>query len=177
MPPAPPQVTQLSWAKFNWTPSFETDDFVNTFTDAVAAGLKRLGSNGAYALMQIPSESTTIQAPNEGQVDFRLANATAHFLPSVQWRQPQAMTVVDGNLQIDFSRALFQTALTLQNNQLGHQSIQANGQILASGAMKATGGDAAILGAVTTDGKEAGYAFQKLLPSQGELRGVTLWGR
>jgi len=143
----------------------------------VAAGLKRLGSNGAYALMQIPSESTTIQAPNEGQVDFRLANATAHFLPSVQWRPPQAMTVVDGNLQIDFSRALFQTALTLQNSQLGHQSIQANGQILASGAMKATGGDAAILGAVTTDGKEAGYAFQKLLPSQGELRGVTLWGR
>ena len=177
MPPAPPQVTQLSWAKFNWTPSFETDDFVNTFTDAVAAGLKRLGSNGAYALMQIPSASTTIQAPNEGQVDFRLANATAHFLPSVQWKQPQAMTVVDGNLQIDFSRALFQTALTLQNSQLGHQSIQANGQILASGAMKATGGDAAILGAVTTDGKEAGYAFQKLLPSQGELRGVTLWGR
>ena len=177
MLPAPLQVTQLSWAKFNWTPSFATDNFVSTFTDAVAAGLERLGSNGAYALMQMPSTSTAAQAPNEGRVDFRLANATAHFLPSAQWKKPQAMTVADGNLQIDFSRALFQTALALQNNQLGTQSIQANGLILPNGAMKATGGDATIFGRVTTDGKEAGYAFQKLLPSQGELRGVTLWGR
>ena len=177
-PVGPPQVTQLSWARFSWTPAFEADSFVKTFSEAVAAGLERMDSNGTFALMRMPSNTlTSAQAPMEGQVDFRLASASAHLLPAARWEQPQSVAVLGGNLQIDFSRAVFQTALALQNTQLGYQGIQANGQILSTGALKATGGDAAIMGAVTADGQEAAYAFEKLLPAGGALRGVTLWGR
>lgn len=177
-PVGPPQVTRLSWARFSWTPAFEADSFVKTFSEAVAAGLERMDSNGTFALMHMPSNTLTgAQAPMEGQVDFRLASASAHLLPAARWEQPQSVAVLGGNLQIDFSRAVFQTALALQNTQLGYQGIQANGQILSTGALKATGGDAAIMGAVTADGQEAAYAFEKLLPAGGALRGVTLWGR
>lgn len=179
VPVGPPQVTRLSWARFSWTPAFEADSFVKTFAEAATAGLERMDSNGAYTLLQQPSHalSTSIAPPMEGQVDFRLASASAHLLPAARWEQPQSVAVLGGNLQIDFSRAVFQTALALQNTQLGYQGIQANGQILSTGALKATGGDAAIMGAVTADGQEAGYAFEKLLPAGGALRGVTLWGR
>jgi hypothetical protein len=182
-PVGPPQVKQLSWARFNWTPSpsADADAFLLSFTQAVAAGLDRLGSNGAYALMRIPDTgmSTALTAnnlPQEAVVDFRLAQASAHLLPAERWVTPQAVAVLGGNFQVDFSRAVFQTALALQNNQIGYQSIQSRGDILSNGSLKATAGDAALFGAITTDRQEAAYAFEKLLPV-GALRGVTLWGR
>jgi hypothetical protein len=154
---------------------------MNTFTQAVAAGLDRLGSNGAYALMRVPDAgaSTALTAtglPQEAVVDFRLANASAHLLPTMRWESPQSVAVLGGSFQVDFSRAVFQTALALQNNQIGHQSIQSSGDILANGSLKATAGDVALMGTMTADRQEAAYAFEKLLPT-GALRGVTLWGR
>lgn len=179
VPVGPPQVRQLSWASYNWTPRFEADAFIQTFADAVAAGLTSAGSNGTYALMQTaPSSlsSASASVPSQAVVDFRLASASAHLLPPVAWEKPQAVAVLGGNLQIDFSRALFQTALALQSTQIGYQGVYATGQILSTGALKATAGDIALMGAVTADQQEAAYAFEKLLPA-GALRGVTLWGR
>lgn len=173
----PPQVRQLSWASYNWTPRFEADDYIRTFSEAVAAGLTSMGSNGAYALMQTaPSTNPSTVLPSQAVVDFRLANASAHLLPPVAWEKAQPVAVLGGNLQIDFSRSLFQTALALQNTQIGYQGVYASGQVLPTGALKATAGDIALTGAVTVDQQEAGYAFEKLLPA-GALRGVTLWGR
>lgn len=186
-PVGPPEVKQLAWAKFPWTPSpnADADAFLIAFTQAATAGLERVGSDGAYALMRLPTSqgpstsmttgSATTLVPSDTIVNFRLAQATAHLLPE-RWLAPQSVAVLGGNFQVDFSRSLFQTSLALQNNQIGFQSIQSSGDILANGSLKATSGDASVLGVVTTDRQEAAYAFEKLIPA-GALRGVTLWGR
>lgn len=185
MPIGPPQVKQLSWARFPWTPSpnADADAFLLAFTQASQAGLARLervGSNGAYALMQTPSTGTgtllSSSVQQERVVDFRLANATAHLLPPASWEKAESVAVLGGHFQVDFSRAMFQTSLALQGNKVGTQRIQSSGDILASGSLKATSGDASLFGAITADRQEAAYAFEKLLPV-GALRGVTLWGR
>lgn len=186
-PMGPPEVKQLAWAKFPWTPSpnADADAFLIAFTQAATAGLERVGSDGAYALMRLPtSQGTTSMStgstpthniPSDTIVNFRLAQATAHLLPE-RWLAPQSVAVLGGNFQVDFSRAMFQTSLALQNNQIGYQSIQSSGDILANGNLKATSGDASLFGVLTTDRQEAAYAFEKLIPA-GALRGVTLWGR
>ena len=175
-PVGPPSITQLSWARYPWTPGFSADQFVQAFADAAQAGLETVSANsGAYVLYRNANNSTT-NRPTEAVVDLRLANATAHLLPIYNWKPAEAVAVTGGSLQIDFSRSLFQTALALQGNSIGSQSINASGTIAASGAMLGTQGDATVSGAITPDGTEAGYFFQKVLP-EGALRGITLWGR
>ncbi len=177
VPVGPPQVKQLSWARYDWTPGFKADAFVKTFAEAVAAGQTKLVGNGAYALMKTTETGLdTASLPNEAVVNFRLASATAHLLPPAVWEKPQTVAVLGGNLTVDFSRTVFQTALAMQGTQIGYQSMNASGVITPTGAMQATAGDATLMGAITTDRQEAAYAFEKLLPA-GALRGVTLWGR
>jgi hypothetical protein len=184
-PVGPPEVKQLSWARFPWTPSPnpETDAFLLSFTqatEATLARLERIGSNGAYALMKTPSNSMSTPSnstlPQEQVMSLRLANATAHLLPPFSWEKSEAVHVLGGQFQVDFTRALFQTSLTLQSTKIGTQSIQSSGEIQSSGNLKATAGDVTLFGAMTTDRQEAAYAFEKLLPI-GALRGATLWGR
>lgn len=175
-PIGPPAVTQLSWARYPWTTSFSADQFIQAFADAAKAGHETASAgNGAYILYRDPTGSTASH-PTQAVVDLRLANASAHLQPNYNWMPAEAVTVQSGSLQIDFSRSLFQTALALQGASVGNQSVSATGTISASGAILGTGGNAAVSGAVTPDGTEAGYFFQKILP-QGALRGVTLWGR
>ena len=177
IPIGPPQVKQLSWAKYDWTPGFQADTFVKTFAEAATAGHTKLAGNGAYVLMKTPETGLdATKLPNEAVVHFRLASATAHLLPPAAWEKPQPVAVLGGNLMVDFSRTMFQTALAMQGTQIGYQSMNASGVVLPTGAMQATAGDAALMGAITTDKQEAAYAFEKLLPA-GALRGVTLWGR
>jgi hypothetical protein len=59
---------------------------------------------------------------------------------------------------------------------LGADSVVASGSIGKDGVMRTTSANATVLGATTLDGKEAGYLFEKNIPT-GALRGVTLWGR
>lgn len=176
-PVLPPQVKQLAWSRFDWTPGFSADTFIKTFTEAAAAGHTRLGSNGTFALMSTGEAGlATASLPQEAVVHFRLANASAHLLSPNWWEKAQPVNVTGGNLMVDFSRTLFDTSLAMQNTQIGNQSITARGNISPSGALVATSGDAALMGAITADRQEAAYAFEKLLPA-GALRGVTLWGR
>lgn len=176
-PIQPPQANQLAWARFSWTPAFEADNFIQTFNEATAAGLRQLGGTTAYTLFQTSGTAATA-LPSEAVVDFRLAQAAAHLTPAARWEKAETVAVLGGNLQIDFSRALFQTALALQSTSLGFQSMSANGQILDTGAFKSTGGDTTYFyGTLTTDKQEAGYTFTKNLPTGATVNGVTLWGR
>lgn len=174
--PAPPAANQLTWARYAWVPAGTGDQFTQAFSSAAKAGQETaLTGNGAYVLYRDPAAATATPA-NQGVVDLRLVNASAYLLPTYNWKPTEAVSVLGGSLQIDFSRSAFQTALDTQGAATGSQSINATGTIAASGTMQGTGGNASITGSVTPDGTEAGYFFQKTLP-QGTLRGVTLWGR
>lgn len=173
----PPEVKQLSWVRYSWINKPSSDTFTQLLTQALAAGLDKVTANPAYILFSSPGTGATLAVQNlaEPIVNFRLADATAHIARGIA--QPaDPIDVLNGSLTVDFSRNTFGTSLNLHNTRVGNQNISASGNILPSGLMQATAGNATLAGALTPDGREAGYAFQKPMGFD-TLQGATLWGR
>ncbi len=186
LPPVvlPPQVNQLAWVRYSWINRPDSDTFSRSLEQALEAGLEKVASNSGYALYRPPSTATgTGTAPSlasqnmaEPVVNFRLAEATAHlwrgaFLPA------ENVNVHNGALTVDFGRSTFATRLDVSNSRIGAENITASGAVLPTGALRANVSNAAIAGGLSSDGREAGYAFEKALGNNGVLRGITLWGR
>lgn len=183
LPPVvvPPQINQLAWVRYSWINRPDSDTFSRSLEQALTAGLDKVASNSGYALYRTPSSVTdagaslSSQTSAEPVVNFRLAEATAHlwrgaFIPA------ENVNVHKGALTVDFSRSTFATRLDVSNPRIGAENISASGAVLPSGVLRADVSNAAITGGLSTDGKEAGYAFEKTL-NNGVLRGITLWGR
>jgi hypothetical protein len=59
---------------------------------------------------------------------------------------------------------------------MGADTLVASGNVAPNGVLQTTSSNAAINGALSLDGREAGYAFEKSV-NAGNVRGITLWGR
>ena len=184
LPPVvlPPQVNQLAWVRYSWINRPDSDTFSRSLEQALEAGLEKVASNSGYALYRLPATATgtapSLASQNmaEPVVNFRLAEATAHlwrgtFLPA------ENVNVHNGALTVDFGRSTFATRLDVSNTRIGAENITASGAVLPTGALRADVSNAAIAGGLSSDGREAGYAFEKTLGNNGVLRGITLWGR
>lgn len=181
-PEMPVQANQLAWVRYTWINKPGSDTFSRSLEEALAAGLEKAAANSGYALYRPASTDgnsaagmMASQAAAEPVVNFRLANATAHlfrgaFVPA------ENVDVHSGALTVDFARSNFATRLDVSNATIGAENVSASGAILPTGVFKADSGNAAIAGALSSDGREAGYAFEKTL-APGVLRGITLWGR
>ena len=107
--------------------------------------------------------------------NFRLASSAAsHLTSGIPKAQPAR--VDSGSLSVDFSRATFATQLSVSGATLGTEGVRASGVVLPTGVFQSRTGDAFVAGALSNDRKEAGYFFEKAVPS-GSLTGITLWGR
>lgn len=173
----PPQVQQLTWVRYSWMHKPSSDTFTRFLTYALAQGLEKVVGNDAYTLYRPPGGSSTLVAANPAEpvVNFRLAQATAHLARGLG-APSEAVDIHNARLTVDFGRSTFGTSLDLSNPRIGPQNIHASGNVLPSGLLQATSGNASLAGAITTDGREAGYAFQKPIGFN-MLQGVTLWGR
>jgi hypothetical protein len=85
-----------------------------------------------------------------------------------------AMQVRDGNLDINFVDSAFATGLSLDSELTGAVDFQASGKISDGGYFNSRGSDQSMAGAVSIDGQEAGYFFEKQL-QDGAIQGLTLW--
>lgn len=171
----PPSVTQLGWARYGWTPKPETDTFTHQFAQAVATGLERAWGNANYSVFRLPTPVGAVLAPADASANFRLANSTAH-LSLRNTNKTEAVNVDGGSLFVDFSRSTFSTMLALSSPTIGGDQIGASGSVRSNGALQATQGTTTLGGALSLDGQEAAYAFEKA-HAAGTLRGITLWGR
>jgi hypothetical protein len=59
---------------------------------------------------------------------------------------------------------------------MGDQVVVSSGAITSNGIMRVDAGNTYLFGGFNSNGKEAGYLFQKSVPN-GVLMGTTLWGR
>jgi hypothetical protein len=170
--PLPPAISQLVWGRWE-TAAIPGDTLSKTFAEATQNG--RLGTvgNENYGLYR-PGGANALMQTTEAAANFRLASGAA------QLARPQGPTEVvnvnNGTLSVDFSRATFATQLNVSNPTIGANTLQANGLISPNGIMLGQTGNAYVAGALTLDGKEAGYLFGKAF-SAGNLSGITLWGR
>jgi hypothetical protein len=127
---------------------------------------------GQYALWRAGSPGP-LDATLHGRAQFSLAAAEAVF---AQTSGVTPAEVRRASLAVDFDRSLFDASVTVAHQQTGPVSFSVNGQVAAGGAF--WGGNAAqrVAGALSQDGKEAGFLFTKE-HALGTFRGITLWNR
>lgn len=172
-----PHAAQLVWGR--WASPMEGDTFSQSFEEARLNRESTVG-NGAYGLFrESPVDATGVAsvspAQAEGVANFRLTSSAASHLVDSSLKT-YAARVDSGALSVDFSRATFATQLSVSGTHLGTESVRADGVVLSSGVLQSRSGDAFVAGALSNDRKEAGYFFEKAVPS-GSLTGITLWGR
>ena len=151
------------------------DDFSKMFDTALQQSTQRLGTNGAFTLLRTPTDLAGFVMPTEGVAKFRLANASAGVI-GLDSKQIEAVKFNQANLDVNFGAGTFATQLQLQAPAMGEQVIVSSGGINANGTLRVEAGNTYLFGGFNSNGKEAGYLFQKSVPN-GVLMGTTLWGR
>jgi len=109
----------------------------------------------------------------QGTAEFRLNRASANFEIG---GESQAALVTASNLTVDFTRRTFATGLNLSSTSGVQGELRAAGSIRNDGIFTVRDADQFVSGALSLDGKEAGYLFERGAAG-GIFRGRTLWGR
>lgn len=108
-----------------------------------------------------------------GVVDFRLNRATAFYAVGAV---EEKAAISAGSLSIDFGRRTFATGLDMATASGVTGELRVAGEIRTDGIFSVRDAEQRVSGAVSHDGKEAGYLFERAAGA-GLFRGVTLWGK
>ena len=159
---------QLVWGRYAFAP-LATDRLALSFEEAIATRNITVG-NVDYGLFRAEPGPRRIES-DLGLVGFQLTSAQAVFNSATGI---VAMTVNGGSLDIDFQDSVFSTALDLLSDETGSILFTASGEIADGGFLRALEATQRVAGAVSFDGSEAGYFFEKQIDG-GTLSGLTLW--
>lgn len=164
---------QLAWGRYTWAPGVND----NVSTRAATAGLGRHYTVGtSYATLfraDDPANPDKLLSLNDGKFDFRLSRGQATF-ESGTMIEPASIN--GGRLMLDFSQRTFATALDLSSATGGRTELRVAGDVRADGTFSVRDLGQFVTGAVSLDGKEVGYLFERGVVG-GLFRGKTLWGR
>jgi hypothetical protein len=111
-------------------------------------------------------------AKNLGIVGFELKSAQAFY---TRGGIDLPLQVAGGSLNLDFVNNQFATTLNLNQDLLGPLDFASTGRIADGGYLLGIQKDQSVVGAVSVDGREAGYYFEQSF-DLGSLNGLTLWG-
>ena len=163
--------TQLVWGRFS---SASALPVVMTlpYADARQGRHVTVGELGEYALWRA-NPSGALDPSLRGKADFALAGAQAVL---VQPSGVSAALVTAATLAVDFDLFTFSASVNLHHESAGSAALAVNGRVNEEGVFVGTNATDRVAGAVTLNGKEAGYLFSKDV-STGTFRGITLWGR
>ncbi|MBI3154587.1 MAG: FecR domain-containing protein [Burkholderiales bacterium] len=164
--------SQLVWGRWAILPGFN-DELTMPFA------LARLGRHVTVAdqdtglFRSDPKVAGELFQPTaSGQVEFRLTRASASYESAGGL---EVATVRAGNLTVDFDRRSFATALDLRAMSGAEGRLRMAGDLRSDGLFAVIDENQRVAGALSTDGKEAGYLF--VTGSAGSLfSGRTLWG-
>ena len=159
---------QLVWGRYAHT-GLARSPLALAFS-AASADRKITVGNFNYGLFRVENGSRRV-ADNLGLVGFQLNSAQAVYNTATG---VVAMQVNGGSLGIDFQRNTFSTALQLNHELTGKVDFSAAGKLLDDGVFRAMEQTRRVAGAVSLDGKEAGYLFEYQL-GDGRVSGLTLW--
>lgn len=174
LPLEPPASKTLGWGRYAWVQPLGGDNFSAEIDVAMLKANERLAGNGAYALFRpLENGQPVAYAPGAGTVQFRLENSAASVLRNSGL---ESVSITAATLGVNFDTSSFATRLEVQGAQLGRDVVQASGTITDRGFMQSVGGGSTVQGGLSANGREAGYLFEKAVPS-GVLQGVTVWGR
>jgi len=128
--------------------------------------------NDDYMLFRTENGSKQIQA-GLGSVNFSLNSAQAFYHSD---SGVVSMAVNGGSLGINFDNSSFATSLDMSHSLTGAVNFSASGRLFSGGYFHTRSATERMAGAVSLDGKEAGFFFEKQLES-GNIQGLTLWDK
>ena len=158
---------QLVWGYYG--DSLAADRIALSYSEASATRKISVG-NLNYGLFREDANPRRV-ATGLGVVGFRLTSAQAAFNSDTGIA---VVRVNGGDLGIDFQDRSFQTTLSLGHDSLGQIDFSAAGNLYDGGFFRAIEDTQRLAGAVSYDGAEAGYFFEKQV-GDGLLTGLTLW--
>jgi hypothetical protein len=165
----PPMPKQLVWGRFSgaddlpWRLTLE-------YAAAAAGRHPTVGELGQFALFR-DDPRASLDRNLRGQVDFALAAADALL---IQATQASPVRISAPALSVDFDRMRFATQMTLSADGQPQQTLSANGSVNSDGILLSLGPQQRVAGALTANGREAGYFFNLQAPA-GLYQGMTLW--
>lgn len=169
-PPTPTSSSQLQWGR--WA-SARAGDTLSVPVDQARAG-RELTVGNQYASLYRPPGDSPVLSRQLGQASFTLGAAEVVLAQAGGAVTPGR---VDGGwLQINFARRSFATGLSLSHERTGAVSLESSGKLREDGLFGVSHNSTRVAGAVSLDGSEAGYLFDKIVP-EGTLSGTTLWKR
>jgi hypothetical protein len=162
---------QLVWGRFS-TSSALPQQMLTSHTEAGQGRHVTVGELFEYALWRA-NPSGAMSNDLRGHADFRLAGAEAVL---VQSKGISTAKVTSATLGVDFDNSLFNATVGLQHATAGAAAINVKGKINDEGVFVGTTATDRVAGALSRDGTEAGYLFNKDVAA-GTFRGITLWKR
>ena len=159
---------QLVWGRYADS-ALASERLALTFEEASANRKITVGSL-SYGLFRAEPGPRRVTA-ELGAVGFQLTSAQAVFNSATG---VVAMTVNSGSLDIDFQDGTFETGLDLLSDSTGQILFSASGNVADGGFLRALEATQRVAGAVSLDGTEAGYLFEKQI-NGGSVSGLTLW--
>lgn len=162
---------QLVWGRYSWAEGMGDLERITLASADAADGRAITIGNGTYGLFRDQSAGTDRVDAGLGVVGFALSSAQAFYSSETGI---VAMQVKGGALNIDFDRGLFNTELSLDHAATGPVDFNAMGRIYSGGYFYSRSDTQNVVGAVSIDGREAGYFFDRQLESGG-IQGLTLW--
>lgn len=163
---------KLVWGRYANLDGQGVAERISTTYELASAGREITVGDNVYGLFRTENGTKRI-APDLGVVSFGLDSAQAFYHSG---SGVVAMQVNSGNLKIDFSENSFATDLGLSHNSTGKVDFSATGRIYDGGYFYSNTDTQRMAGAVSLDGAEAGYFFEKQL-LDGSVQGLTLWDK
>lgn len=159
---------QLVWGRFG-SGLGEAERITISIAEAKAGRDVSIG-NFDYLLYRTENGVKEVDA-GLGAVSFALDSAQAFYHSE---SGVVAMQVDGGNLDIDFELNRFATELNLNHSVTGAVDFSASGNLFNGGYFNSRNDTQRIAGAVSLDGTEAGYFFEREV-LEGNVKGLTLW--
>lgn len=159
---------QLVWGRY--ASDAQLEDMIALDLSTASENREITVGNFSYGLFREEEDSKRV-SENLNVVGFELQSAQAYYDSETGI---VAMSVDDGSLDIDFLENRFATSLSLSHDLTGIVNFQAAGRLFDGGYFHARDDSQRIAGAVSLDGAEAGYFFERQLEA-GNISGLTLW--
>jgi hypothetical protein len=179
-PPAVEIKRTLTWA--HMYPAWIGDNLSKGYAEVQAGKQATVGTlSGQYILLRDGGSDVDMRpvfASTQGKIAFSLDAGSASLLRN---GAAERASITNGKLSVDFTNRTFDTSLSVFHDATGLVNIQSEGDInrytgIMIGRNNDVNGSGRVVGALSTDGKEAGLAFDRQV-DQGLISGITLWSR
>lgn len=164
-----PVFKQLVWGRFTSAKDLPLHLLVS-YDEARQGRHVTVGELGQYALWRA-NPSGRLDPSLRGQTEFTLTAGEAVFQTKSEVLSAE---IQKASLKVDFDRARFDAGLTLNHALTGAVTLATTGKVNDEGVFSGGILGQRVAGALTGDGKEAGFLFSRT-HELGVFQGVTLW--